>query len=99
MREFPALFSSETCLDAIPRNTRKPDRSGQDPSNRLAWERFVAIYQPVIYRIAIARGLQDADAHNLTQQILMAVATAIPRWERSSLGAFPPSGDGGYYYS
>lgn len=70
----------------------------QDPSNRLAWERFVAIYQPVIYRIAIARGLQDADAHNLTQQILMAVATAIPRWERSSLGAFPPSGDGGYYY-
>ena len=59
----------------------------KDPSNRLAWERFVAIYQPVIYRIAIARGLQDADAHDLTQQVLMAVATAIPRWERSSPSA------------
>jgi RNA polymerase sigma-70 factor (ECF subfamily) len=59
----------------------------KDPSNRLAWERFVAIYQPVIYRIAIARGLQDADAHDLTQQVLMAVATALPRWERSSPSA------------
>ncbi len=59
----------------------------KDPSNRLAWERFVAIYQPVIYRIAIARGLQDADANDLTQQVLMAVATAIPRWERSSPSA------------
>ena len=59
----------------------------KDPSNRLAWERFVAIYQPVIYRIAIARGLQDADAHDLTQQVLMAVAMAIPGWERSSPSA------------
>ena len=59
----------------------------KDPSNRLAWERFVAIYQPVIYRIAVARGLQDADAHDLTQQVLMAVATAIPRWESSSPSA------------
>ena len=55
----------------------------KDPSNRLAWERFVAIYQPVIYRIAIARGLQDADAHDLTQQVLIAVASSIGRWEKS----------------
>lgn len=53
----------------------------------MAWERFVAIYQPVIYRIAVARGLQDADAHDLTQQVLIAVATAIPRWEKSSASA------------
>jgi hypothetical protein len=35
MREFPALFSSETCLDAIPRNTRKPDHSGQRPEQSV----------------------------------------------------------------
>ena len=35
MREFPALFSSEICLDAIPRNTRKPDRSGQRPEQSV----------------------------------------------------------------
>jgi RNA polymerase sigma-70 factor, ECF subfamily len=53
----------------------------------LAWERFVAIDQSVIDRIAVARGLQDADAHDLTQQVLMAVVTAIPRWVRSSPSA------------
>lgn len=56
----------------------------KDPNNREAWEQFVVIYQPVIYRIAVARGLQDADAQDLTQQVLIAVAMAIPRWESSS---------------
>ena len=28
--------------------------------------------------------MQDSDAHDLTQQVLMAVANAIPNWKRSS---------------
>ena len=54
----------------------------QDPANREAWELFVQIYQPVIFRIAIARGLQHADAHDLSQQVLMAVASAVGDWEK-----------------
>ncbi len=54
----------------------------KDPDNREAWIRFAQLYQPVIYRIALARGLQDADAHDLAQQVLIAVASAIDRWER-----------------
>ncbi len=55
----------------------------KDPENREAWERFAQMYRPVIYRIALARGLQDADAHDLAQQVLMRVACAIGRWEKA----------------
>lgn len=54
----------------------------QNPANREAWELFVQIYQPVIFRIAVARGLQHADAHDLSQQVLMAVASAVGDWEK-----------------
>ncbi len=56
----------------------------KDPSNREAWGTFVDLYRPVIHRIAIARGMQDADAQDLAQQVLMAVASSIGRWEKSS---------------
>ncbi|TWU07837.1 RNA polymerase sigma factor [Stieleria varia] len=54
----------------------------QDPANREAWELFARIYRPVIVRIAQARGLQYADAQDLSQQVLMAVASAIGDWEK-----------------
>lgn len=55
----------------------------KDPANRDAWGQFVDIYCPVIHRIAVARGMQDADAQDLTQQVLIAVAASIGRWEKS----------------
>src|SRR5437868_12133380 len=56
----------------------------RSPANREAWEAFVQIYRPVIYRLARGRGLQDADAQDLAQRVLMAVAAAIGSWEKSS---------------
>lgn len=47
-----------------------------------AWREFVDIYKPVIYRIARRRGLQDADAQDLVQKVLVAVAGAIGNWEQ-----------------
>jgi RNA polymerase sigma-70 factor (ECF subfamily) len=55
----------------------------RSPANREAWDRFVLIYRPVIYRLARRRGLQDADAQDLAQQVLMAVASAVGTWEKS----------------
>jgi RNA polymerase sigma-70 factor (ECF subfamily) len=43
----------------------------KNPGNRDAWGQFVDIYRPVIHRIAVARGMQDADAQDVTQQVLM----------------------------
>ncbi len=54
----------------------------KDPRNRDAWEQFVQIYRPVIYRLARQRGMQDADSQDLSQQVLMAVASAVGRWKK-----------------
>ena len=53
----------------------------RSPDDREAWEEFVLIYQPVIYRMARRRGMQDSDAQDLVQTVLMRVASAIDRWE------------------
>ena len=55
----------------------------QDPLNREAWDQFASIYRPVIYRLARRKGLQDADAQDLAQQVLISVSLAIGRWEKS----------------
>lgn len=54
----------------------------RNPDNRVAWEQFVGIYRPAIVRIALAKGLQHADAQDLAQQVLAAVACAVSKWER-----------------
>lgn len=46
------------------------------------WQEFVAIYRPIIYRLARKRGLQDADAQDLAQHVLVSIAGAIERWQR-----------------
>jgi RNA polymerase sigma-70 factor (ECF subfamily) len=46
-----------------------------------AWREFVAIYRPVVYRLARRRGLQHADAEDLAQRVLLAVRNSIGRWE------------------
>lgn len=52
--------------------------------NQQAWDEFVDLYRPVIYRMARRRGLQDVDAQDLVQSVLVRVAQAIPRWEKTS---------------
>lgn len=52
----------------------------QEPANQAAWEEFVAVYEPAVYGFARKKGLQDADARDLCQDVLRAVALAIERW-------------------
>jgi RNA polymerase sigma-70 factor, ECF subfamily len=46
-----------------------------------AWSQFVTIYRPVVYRLARKRGLQDADADDLAQQVMVNVRRAIGTWD------------------
>lgn len=46
-----------------------------------AWRDFVAIYEPFVYRFARRNGLQDADANELVQNVLLSVVKAVGRWE------------------
>ena len=52
----------------------------QSPENREAWDEFVQIYRPVIYRMARRRGMQDADAQDLSQDVLMRISKSIETW-------------------
>jgi len=46
-----------------------------------AWDQFVSIYQPLVYRLARGKGLQNADAQELVQDVMLAVSRAVDRWE------------------
>jgi len=48
-------------------------------SNHIAWQEFVKLYGPVIYGFARKRGLQDADAADLMQDVMRSVSAAIGR--------------------
>jgi RNA polymerase sigma factor (sigma-70 family) len=53
----------------------------RDPQDGTAWQDFVDLYVPVVYGYARKQGLQDADAADLTQDVLCAVVGAVGRLE------------------
>lgn len=54
-----------------------------------AWNDFVAIYSPVIFRVACRHGFQLADAENLIQEVLLSISRALPQWlQREDRGSF-----------
>ncbi|MCA8994400.1 MAG: sigma-70 family RNA polymerase sigma factor [Planctomycetaceae bacterium] len=52
----------------------------KDPANSAAWVEFLELYEPVVYRMARGRGLQDADAQDIVQQVFTSIAGAVDRW-------------------
>jgi RNA polymerase sigma-70 factor (ECF subfamily) len=51
----------------------------RDGGNQAAWQEFVSLYGPVVYGFARKRGLQDADAADLMQDVLRSVSSSIGR--------------------
>jgi RNA polymerase sigma factor (sigma-70 family) len=70
MSELPS--TSETLIARV----RQPDAG-------TAWAEFGALYGPLVYRTARHGGLQDADAEDVRQDVLRAVAGAIGRFEHA----------------
>lgn len=53
----------------------------RDGSNNAAWQEFLRLYGPVVYGFARNRGLQDADAADLVQDVMRSVMNAIGRFD------------------
>lgn len=54
-----------------------------------AWSEFLDLYQPLVVRLLRRRGLQDADAEDLSQEVLMAICRRIEDWQHNGRkGAF-----------
>jgi RNA polymerase sigma-70 factor (ECF subfamily) len=61
----------------------------RDVRDEEAWRTFVPLYAPLVYRAARRQGLQDADAADLTQEVMGEVARAIRSFEyRPERGRF-----------
>lgn len=59
----------------------------RDPNDCESWNEFANIYRPAIIRTAKIKGLQNADAEDLAQQVLISVANSIKTWEPDSARA------------
>jgi RNA polymerase sigma-70 factor (ECF subfamily) len=49
----------------------------RDSADSEAWRLFVGLYGPLVYALGRRFGLQDADAADLTQEVLQSVACAV----------------------
>lgn len=52
----------------------------RDAADVAAWDEFAELYAPAIYRSARHLGLQAADAEDVVQEVLSAVARSISDW-------------------
>ena len=59
----------------------------RDPQDQQAWAQFVSIYEPLVLRMMRQRGLQEADARDVTQQVILAVMQAVERWQPDGAAA------------
>ncbi|MEL6106390.1 MAG: RNA polymerase sigma factor [Planctomycetota bacterium] len=53
----------------------------RDPADNEAWDTFTQDYAPALYRFLRRRGLQDADAADLLQEVMRSVGLAIKDWD------------------
>lgn len=61
----------------------------RNPSDADAWSQFVELYGPLVYQFGRKRGLQDADASDLTQTVFQAICGQIRRMDYDPrLGSF-----------
>jgi RNA polymerase sigma-70 factor (ECF subfamily) len=55
----------------------------RDPADERAWRSFVDVYTPMIYGYCRKRGLQEADAADVVQEVLGQVARSIRDFDYS----------------
>jgi RNA polymerase sigma factor (sigma-70 family) len=53
----------------------------QNPDDEQAWGEFLSVYEPFLKQMILRRGLQEADARDLTQQILARLARSVSQWQ------------------
>jgi RNA polymerase sigma-70 factor (ECF subfamily) len=52
-----------------------------------AWAEFLLLYEPLVLRLMRQRGLQESDARDTTQQVLLRISGAIERYQPDGVDA------------
>jgi RNA polymerase sigma-70 factor (ECF subfamily) len=58
------------------------------PGETDAWNRFARLYAPLLHAWARQQGLQEADAADLTQEVLVKLMAELPRYTRREGDSF-----------
>ena len=53
----------------------------QGERDERAWAEFLVLYEPLVLRLMRRRGLQDSDARDTTQQVLLRISGAIEQYQ------------------
>ena len=53
----------------------------QGERDERAWDEFLVLYEPLVLRLMRGRGLQDSDARDTTQQVLLRISGAIESYQ------------------
>lgn len=61
-------------------------QQAQAMDNDAAWQELVAIYQPVVYRMARRGGLTHEAAEDVIQTVWLSISKALPGWEHREDG-------------
>ena len=72
----------------IPETRHSLLRRLHDHADASAWSEFCAIYEPVIYRFAKRFNLQDADAREVSQEVLLIVSRKVALFDTNANGRF-----------
>ncbi|MBB3207388.1 RNA polymerase sigma-70 factor (ECF subfamily) [Rhodopirellula rubra] len=59
-----------------------------EPASEEVWREFVTIYQPLVIRVSMAKGLQHADAEDLAQEVFSIVKRSITSFRSRGSGSF-----------
>ena len=59
----------------------------QGARDERAWAEFSLIYEPLVLRLMQRRGLQECDARDATQQVLIRISGAIERYQNDGADA------------
>jgi RNA polymerase sigma-70 factor (ECF subfamily) len=56
-------------------------RLNQNPSDQLSWAEFVRLYGPAIRSWLVHWGLQEADSHDVAQNVLLRLTAKLPQFK------------------
>lgn len=59
----------------------------QGERDERAWAEFLGLYEPLVLRLMRQRGLQESDARDTTQQVMLRISGAIERYQPDGVEA------------
>jgi RNA polymerase sigma-70 factor (ECF subfamily) len=84
----PSPEKSMSAYDPSKTSLTLLERLRQDPKDQAAWSEFVARYGPRILRWCRGWGLQESDAQDVTQEVLLKLNRLMTRFVYDSSGSF-----------